>query len=333
MARARNIKPGFFANEELVELPFEYRLLFIGLWTLADREGRLEDRPKRIRMAIFPADNVDVDKGLTALAAAGFVERYEAEGYGPCILIPNFLKHQNPHHKEPPSTIPPPDSTSSDKRAARGKQAMHEGKTQGSGAMHEPKARGKPKAAPPSQGGQTVLIPDSGFLIPDSLNDDGSVSKTPARATPAVVVEGNPSDPDPPDPPPPRLPTDPIGARALELSVLLRARGARLQHHEPTVRAWAERGVTDAQALAALDQANAQRADKADPTPVNAGYLNAILATASTPGATHGSTRFSPARYTAQRLAEALGVEAEREAAGDLRDAVPKPVRLAGGNR
>ena len=49
MARARNIKPGFFKNEFLAEMPCEVRLLFIGLWTLADREGRLEDRPKRIK--------------------------------------------------------------------------------------------------------------------------------------------------------------------------------------------------------------------------------------------------------------------------------------------
>ena len=48
MARARNIKPGFFANDLLVDLPFEVRLLFIGLWTIADRAGRLCDRPKKI---------------------------------------------------------------------------------------------------------------------------------------------------------------------------------------------------------------------------------------------------------------------------------------------
>ena len=64
MARSRNIKPGFFTNDGLAELPFEVRLLFIGLWTLADREGRLEDRPKRIRMEIFPGDNVDVDESV-----------------------------------------------------------------------------------------------------------------------------------------------------------------------------------------------------------------------------------------------------------------------------
>ncbi len=62
MARARNIKPGFFRNAELVELPFEARLLFIGLWTIADREGRLEDRPKQIKMEVFPADNVDCNQ-------------------------------------------------------------------------------------------------------------------------------------------------------------------------------------------------------------------------------------------------------------------------------
>ena len=35
MARARNIKPGFFDNEILGELPALTRLLFIGLWCLA----------------------------------------------------------------------------------------------------------------------------------------------------------------------------------------------------------------------------------------------------------------------------------------------------------
>ena len=71
MARARNIKPGFFTNDELVELPFSTRLLFIGLWTIADREGRMVDRPKKIKMEIFPADDVDCDQALTQLADSG----------------------------------------------------------------------------------------------------------------------------------------------------------------------------------------------------------------------------------------------------------------------
>ncbi len=105
MARARNIKPSFFTNEDLVELPFEDRLLFIGLWTLADREGRLEDRPKRIKMAVFPADNVDVDASLARLAKSGFIARYEARGIA-CIQVLNFAKHQNPHVREAASELP-----------------------------------------------------------------------------------------------------------------------------------------------------------------------------------------------------------------------------------
>lgn len=105
MARARNIKPGFFDNEVLAELPFEYRLLFIGLWTLADREGRLEDRPKRIKMVLFAADNVDCEVGLAALAGRGFIERYAVAGEK-YIQILAWAKHQNPHPHEKPSEIP-----------------------------------------------------------------------------------------------------------------------------------------------------------------------------------------------------------------------------------
>ena len=107
MARVRLLDPGFFTNEHLVELPFEYRLLFAGLWTLADREGRLEDRPKRIRMAIFPCDNVDCDAGLQALHDAGMVKRYSVEGIA-YVAILAFSKHQKPHPRETSSVIPAP---------------------------------------------------------------------------------------------------------------------------------------------------------------------------------------------------------------------------------
>ena len=62
MARARLLKPGFFRNEMLAELPHATRLLFAGLWLISDREGRLEDRPKRIGADIFPYETLDVDQ-------------------------------------------------------------------------------------------------------------------------------------------------------------------------------------------------------------------------------------------------------------------------------
>ena len=68
MARSRNIKPGFFLNDELAECDPLARLLFAGLWCIADREGRLEDRPKRIKAEVLPYDDCDVDELLNQLA-------------------------------------------------------------------------------------------------------------------------------------------------------------------------------------------------------------------------------------------------------------------------
>lgn len=107
MARARNIKPGFFKNDTLVEMSFETRLLFIGLWCIADREGRFEARNKKIKMELFPCDDVDVSKCIADLEAGGFLVQYAVNGKSYAQIL-NFTKHQTPHHKEVASEIPAP---------------------------------------------------------------------------------------------------------------------------------------------------------------------------------------------------------------------------------
>jgi hypothetical protein len=105
MARARNIKPGFFKNDLLGEIDPLGRILFAGLWTIADRSGRLEDREKRIKAEVLPYDNVDVAYLLNELSDRGFLLRYEVEG-SKYIQIVNWDKHQNPHKNEAISEIP-----------------------------------------------------------------------------------------------------------------------------------------------------------------------------------------------------------------------------------
>jgi uncharacterized phage protein (TIGR02220 family) len=109
MARTRSIKPSFFTNEYLSELEPLARLLFAGLWCYADREGRLEDRPKRLKQEILPYDNCDIDELLKKLALSPekFIIRYSV-GDKQYIQITKFVDHQNPHIKEPPSIIPKP---------------------------------------------------------------------------------------------------------------------------------------------------------------------------------------------------------------------------------
>lgn len=106
MARSRNIKPGLFKNEILGVADPLYTLLFEGLWLLADREGRLEDRVLRIKAEIFPyRDGLNIDRMLDWLVANGFIIRYMS-GINRYIQVLAFKKHQNPHKNEQPSIIP-----------------------------------------------------------------------------------------------------------------------------------------------------------------------------------------------------------------------------------
>lgn len=165
MARSRNIKPGFYKNEDLAECSIWARFIFPGLWMMADREGRLEYRPKRIKGELLPYDNEDVQPLLQELERFGFILIYEAQG-AKYIQIIKFRTHQNPHYKEAPSTIPAPDGWVD----SLGLDAQSSDDEPGAdGSMIEGGTQGMPEFDGSSIGGQTGLIPDSGFLIPDSL--------------------------------------------------------------------------------------------------------------------------------------------------------------------
>jgi hypothetical protein len=107
--RARNLKPGFFKNELLGSVDPLISILFAGLWGIADREGRLEDRPLRICAELFPyrraVTETKVDAFLGWLHEHGFIVRYQLSGKS-YIQINEFLKHQRPHSNETPSSIP-----------------------------------------------------------------------------------------------------------------------------------------------------------------------------------------------------------------------------------
>ncbi len=105
MPRIRSIKPSFFTNDELAEIKPLGRLLFIGMWCIADKDGRLQDKPKKIKALLLPFDRVDVCKLLNELDAGGFIKRYKVEDV-PYIQVVNFAKHQRPHHKEEESVLP-----------------------------------------------------------------------------------------------------------------------------------------------------------------------------------------------------------------------------------
>lgn len=161
MARARNIKPGFYKNEDLAECSVWARLMFPGLWMLADREGRIEDRPKRIKGELFPYDSVEVDPLLQELVNWGFINRYIADGKK-VIAINNFLEHQYPHGKEADSELPD----------INGVYTVNE-RDYKSGCVTGKSKKNETSTVQAQDKNQTCTVqahPESGLLNPESLN-------------------------------------------------------------------------------------------------------------------------------------------------------------------
>lgn len=109
MARMRLVKPETFLDADLNALPHAVRWLFVGLWTLADREGRVRDDPRELRVRLLAYDSVTTEEcdQMLARLAPDFVTRYDVDGRK-YLQINNFTAHQHFHHKEPESTIPGP---------------------------------------------------------------------------------------------------------------------------------------------------------------------------------------------------------------------------------
>lgn len=117
--RARSIKPGICDNELLGTADPYITLLFERLWMMADRQGRLEDRPLRIKAQAFPyRDGLDVEPMLAWLHGNKFIQRYSVDGV-PYIQVLKFLEHQKPHQNEKASILPAPKVESEHNQGAK----------------------------------------------------------------------------------------------------------------------------------------------------------------------------------------------------------------------
>lgn len=96
MARIRTIKPEFWEDEKISEIPMQARLLFIGLWNFSDDNGAISNSIKWIKAKIFPYDNLrdsDVKTWLDALVKNRMLIpfEYHKKGY---YVIRRFQSHQ-----------------------------------------------------------------------------------------------------------------------------------------------------------------------------------------------------------------------------------------------
>jgi hypothetical protein len=107
--RIRTLKPEVWEDEAIGRLgPWE-RLLFVGLITMADDEGRLRALPSAIAGHIFPYDDhppAKILKWLEAVKCAGLIDRYEHSGTA-YVQITGWAKHQKINRPQA-SALPAP---------------------------------------------------------------------------------------------------------------------------------------------------------------------------------------------------------------------------------
>jgi hypothetical protein len=111
----RSVSQDMALDEAFASVSPHARLLKLLLPTMADRDGRLEDRPRSIRALIFPHEpEVDADALLAELDRVGIIQRYEATGEDGtpvrCIAFTRWKREQRPHPKETSFHLPAPSS-------------------------------------------------------------------------------------------------------------------------------------------------------------------------------------------------------------------------------
>jgi len=133
MARMRSIKPEFFADQDLAEeLPSrDARLLYIGLWGVADEHGRLRGDARWLKGELFAYDDdltPDViDKLIEMIAQSGRAVRYRV-GRSAYLFLPKLAEHQRLEPDKVPSRLPSPDED----QAERGERSSSENRADSS---------------------------------------------------------------------------------------------------------------------------------------------------------------------------------------------------------
>lgn len=101
MPRIRTVKPEFWKSPKAARVSRDARLLFLGLLTEADDEGRLLASPKLLAGALFPHDDdatpKRVERWFGELVVEGMVESYEVEGVLFAFVV-GFSEHQRISH-------------------------------------------------------------------------------------------------------------------------------------------------------------------------------------------------------------------------------------------
>lgn len=99
------LDPELFSDDRLAQCSSFGLTLYMGLLCSCDVEGRLEDRPAKIKAKLFPYFDVNVNEVLTLLSTQGFIIRYRSGGHD-VIQIVGFTEKGLSYNNEKSYGLP-----------------------------------------------------------------------------------------------------------------------------------------------------------------------------------------------------------------------------------
>ncbi len=90
------IDPGIWTSAQFMSLTIRQRLIFVGLISNSDDEGRLRGEAVKIKALLFPSDNISVSKvdaDLRIITKIGLINRWQENGEI-FIELPKWEKYQ-----------------------------------------------------------------------------------------------------------------------------------------------------------------------------------------------------------------------------------------------
>ena len=167
MARGRMVSTMIWKSRKVTSFSLRHRLLWIGIITTADDQGRGDAHPGLIRGVVFPLEDVsfdEIEEGLKIFEQEGLIMLYEAEGKT-LYQIVNWWQngHQGAMRWAWPSEYAAPEGWADRLCYRQGNRVIKENWEEASGEAKEeedvPPDDDTPTVAPPRDDGEPNVTP------------------------------------------------------------------------------------------------------------------------------------------------------------------------------
>ena len=152
------IDPALWQSETIAGLTIRQRLLFIGLFSNADDQGRMKAHPSLIRSKLFPYDDISLDDiagWLQSLVTGDFITMYANSGKD-YLQICNWWKYQHPRWAWP-SEHPAPEGWQDRVHYRQGNKVITQNWDHSDAILPDESGDDEPTVVPPRlQNGATV---------------------------------------------------------------------------------------------------------------------------------------------------------------------------------